>query len=70
MLRKVSELSIIEMYNQWVDNAIKTGIQPVIEVVKTFERHLDGIFNAIKNIKQQVELMAIYNLSLLKQEFF
>jgi transposase len=40
-------LPLIELYDLWVEDAIKTGIKSVMEVVKTFERHLDGIFNAI-----------------------
>jgi transposase len=43
-----NELDIIEIYDKWVEDAIKTEIKPIIEVLKTFERHLDGIFNAIK----------------------
>ncbi len=45
---QTDELDIIEIYDRWVVDAIKTGIKPVIDVLKTFERHLEGIFNAIK----------------------
>lgn len=40
-------LNLTEIYESWEENALQTGIKYVIDVVKTFERHLEGIFNAI-----------------------
>ncbi len=40
-------LNLVDMYDNWMDNALQTGIKYVADVVKTFERHLEGVFNAI-----------------------
>lgn len=39
--------NVIELYDSWMMNALNTGIKYVADVVKTFERHLEGVFNAI-----------------------
>ncbi len=40
-------LEIIEMYDLWLDNALRIGNKYLNKVCQTFERHLDGILNAI-----------------------
>lgn len=40
-------LNLVDMYDNWMDNALQTGIKYLADVVKTFERHLEGVFNAI-----------------------
>ncbi len=40
-------LNLVDMYDNWMDNALPTGIKHLADVVKTFERHLEGVFNAI-----------------------
>lgn len=40
-------LNVVEMYDNWMNNALQTGIKYVADVIKTFERHLEGVFNAI-----------------------
>jgi transposase len=41
------ELEAIEKYDLWLENAARSGNRYVINVLKTFERHLGGIINAI-----------------------
>jgi transposase len=41
------ELEAAERYDLWMEDAARSGNKYVINVLKTFERHLDGIFNAI-----------------------
>jgi len=40
-------LNLIELYDSWMMDALNTGVKYVADVVKTFERHLEGVFNAI-----------------------
>ena len=47
LFEQTGYLNLIEVYDKWMENALQTGIKYVIDVVKTFERHLEGIFNAI-----------------------
>ena len=47
LFEQTGYLNLIEVYDKWMENALQTGIKYVIDVVKTFERHLGGIFNAI-----------------------
>lgn len=47
LFEQTDYLNLIEVYDKWMENALQTGIKYVIDVVKTFERHLEGIFNAI-----------------------
>jgi len=47
LFEQTGYLSLIEVYDKWMENALQAGIKYVIDVVKTFERHLGGIFNAM-----------------------
>ncbi len=47
LFEQTGYLNLIEVYDKWMENALQTGIKYVIDVVRTFERHLVGIFNAI-----------------------
>ena len=47
LFEQTGYLNLIEVYDKWMENALQTGIKYVIDVVKTFERNLEGIFNAI-----------------------
>lgn len=41
------EIAAIELYDIWLNNAARNANRFVMDVLKTFERHLDGIINAI-----------------------
>lgn len=47
LFEQTGYLDLIDVYDKWMENALQTGIKYVTDVVKTFERHLEGIFNAI-----------------------
>ena len=47
LFEQTGYLDLIDVYDEWMENALQTGIKYVTDVVKTFERHLEGIFNAI-----------------------
>ncbi len=47
LFEQTGYLNLIEVYEKWMKNALQTGVEYVVDVVKTFERHLEGIFNAI-----------------------
>jgi transposase len=38
---------IVSNYHQWIENSLASGLEEIIKVVHTFERHRQGILNAI-----------------------